>query len=363
MPFTLPPLKELLELATLALVLAGLTTWAHLWFWVRRLSLRLDYSLSEELATEDGSAIELRRIPLPAGTAPSSLPPVLLVHGISANHRNQDLHPRYSMARHLAGIGRDVWLVTLRSGRQTRWRERKLLSFEAMARHDLPLAVAEILRRTGAKQLDFIGFSMGGMLLYAALGRSLPEASLRRVALIGSPGFIATKYVPRVAGWVPMGLIPRVPLRFGARLIAFLSEWFTTPFHRMVTNPLNIAGGLTRVALVDLIQDIPGRLLADFIGWSSSDGVIRVGGVAVLDGLERITIPAFFAAGAADEVAPVPTVRHAFEQWGKATPGLEKRFVVLGCAYGSTQDYGHGDLCFGVRVGEELFGPVAAFLG
>ena len=53
-----------------------------------------------------------------------------------------------------------------------------------MAEHDLPTAVAAILERTDAPQVDYVGFSMGGMLLYASLGHTLPAAQVRRVAIM-----------------------------------------------------------------------------------------------------------------------------------------------------------------------------------
>jgi hypothetical protein len=48
-----------------------------------------------------------------------------MVHGLSANHRNNDLIPDHSIARHLRAHGRDVWLLTLRSGHPMKtWRAR-----------------------------------------------------------------------------------------------------------------------------------------------------------------------------------------------------------------------------------------------
>ena len=115
------------------LVIAFAAVWGHLRFWVARLSLPLPYAVEEVLQTQDGARIELRRVPRPGdGATRSGLPPVLLVHGLAANHRNQDLHPDCSLARHLAASGRDVWLLTLRSGRALRWAERKQARFAAM---------------------------------------------------------------------------------------------------------------------------------------------------------------------------------------------------------------------------------------
>ena len=46
--------------------------------------------------------------------------PVLCVHGIGIDHRNNDMVPQVSIARHLREAGHDVWLLRLRSGGTTR---------------------------------------------------------------------------------------------------------------------------------------------------------------------------------------------------------------------------------------------------
>ncbi len=192
--------------ATIVLVL-GLTL-AHVRFWVARLGMPLEYSLHEQLRCGDGAIVELRRVPIPDGVPRAPLPPVLLVHGLAANHRNQDLHPDYSLARHLAGLGRDVWLPTLRCGLPLPWPGHRI-RFEAMARNDLPLVIDEVLARTGARQIDYVGFSMGGMLLYAVLDATVPRARFRRVVTVGSPAEVRPRLpVPRALRHVPWWLVP-----------------------------------------------------------------------------------------------------------------------------------------------------------
>lgn len=356
---------EWLAFSALLFAIVIVATWAHLHFWVARLSLDVPYSIVERLACADGGFVELRRVPIPEGVPRAALPPVVLVHGLAANHRNQDMHPDYSLARHLAALGRDVWLPTLRSGQPHLPRAlRRQCSFEAIAKNDVPRAIDEVLLRTGAETIDYVGFSMGGMLLYAVLDRVVPRARFRRVVTVGSPGevkpLIPTSSLLR---HVPRWMVPAIPFRLGARLIAFVAESFTTPFHKWVLNPKNVAKGVTQLALVDCIEDIPAALIYDFMRWSSTDGVVRVGDDAVLPHLAQMDLPALFVAGSADHLAPPAAVRHAFDVWGRAHPSVPKRFVVLGRDYGSEQDYGHGDLALGAYVGVELFAPIARFLG
>ena len=350
--------------ALAALCAFFLLAWAHLRYWVRRLTLALPYVTSEVLATADGARIELRRVPIPGDVEIAALPPVFLVHGLGANYRNQDLHPDFSLARHLASLGRDVWLLNLRSG-LGRWTraEAARVRFAAMVHHDVPLGIATVLARTGAEVVDYVGFSMGGMLLYAALCRTVPEAQVRRAVLVGSPGRIsAPALLLPLLRRVPRWLVPASRYKRMAHGLAFASEWIGSPFHRMLYNSTNVSVGLTRAALVNMIEDIPASLNADFLEWAVSGGDIRVDGARVLDGLARVRVPALFFAGNADQMAPPASVKSAFEAWGCEREGVVKQMLVMGKDFGFRADYGHGDLAMGTHAAEELFGPIARFL-
>ena len=346
----------------LVLSLVALATWAHLRYWTRRLLVTMPYASTEELVTPDGATIVLRRIGLPTAPLAPERAPVLLVHGLGANHRNNDLDPEFSLARHLQARGHDVWLLTLRSGRPTRGAARRAVRFESMVLHDLPVAIAAVRERTGAASIDYLGFSMGGMLLYGALGRAVPEAWLRRVVVCGSPGIVGVaRPLRRWLRRLPRALVPGAPLRLAARLFAFASEWFRTPFHGVTVNPRNVPPGLTRSALVNLVEDIPAALNADFAAFSAV-GEARVGGVSTLAGLATVTVPALFIAGSVDNLAPVRSVRRAFDAWAAERPETPKRFVPFGRAYGHAEDYGHGDLAFGKHVATEIFPVIEGFL-
>jgi polyhydroxyalkanoate synthase subunit PhaC len=351
-----------------AIVLGGVALlasgWLHLWYWTRRLRLTLDYELQERLTTSDGAWIELRRIPREPGRGKSSaLPPVVLVHGVASNHRNQDADPDTSLARFLGRLGRDVWLVTLRSGLDVPRAVRNVVTFAAMARHDLPLAIAQVQQRSGHKQVDFVGFSMGGMLLYAALGRWVPSEWIRRAVMIGAPGRIeAPLKVPAWLGRIPVRWVPKLPLRTPGILFAFLSETVDTRLSRVLLNPSNLKPGMIRFALGNCVCDVAGPLHGDFLRWASGDGVLRVDGERVLDRLGDVRIPALFVAGAEDRIAPVQTVRDGYEAWAAGRASTPKRMLVLGREFGAQQDYGHGDLALGAQVRDDLFEPVGDFL-
>jgi polyhydroxyalkanoate synthase len=292
----------------------------HLAFWSKRLSVQLTYAFEEEIALPDGGTIMLRRL---REGVQSDEPPILLVHGIAVNHRNNDAFPDHSFARFLAEHGRDVWLLTMRSGRTSFVpvkRERK--AFKAMRDHDLPHAVQVVLARTGAKQLDLSCYSMGGMVLYAALGRTLDPTLLRRVLVFASPGQVRPLGVLTWARHLPRALTPAVPMRLFMRSIAFAHAVLPEAPLGLFYNPRNVPPRYARACMMDLFEDIPGALGADFVRWSADQGRVCVDGKPILDGLASASVPVCFFAGTGDWLAPARLVRAAHDAWGRDVPDL-----------------------------------------
>lgn len=349
-------------IASIVALAALVVAWAHHAFWSWRLAVVAEYSELHRIETPDGSAIELRRLRPPPTP---ELPPVLLVHGLATSHRNHDLDPDYSLARHLERAGRDVWLVTLRSGRSDlRRSEARRIRFEAMVRHDIPLAIEEILERTRAERVDYVGFSMGGMLLYSAIERTVPQDRFRRIVIIGSPGRVDPPWkFLRAFRRLPRALVPGLWLGLGARMYAFMADWFPTPVHTAIYNPRNVDRGAVPRAMVNAISDIPGELQRDFAEWALGDGTIVIGGEPVLDRLEGVAVPVLFFAGEGDRIAPPDAVREAYERWGRALGSPDKTFRLLGRSSGYPENYGHGDMVVGRHVREHIFEPLEAFLG
>jgi len=345
-----------------AVALAAVATALHVRWWRWRLARPVAYDEVHRVATDDGCAFELRRLRPPAASAD---PPIILVHGVAINHRSFDPDVHHSLARTLRGRGRDVWLVTLRSGRSDlSAAEAGRVRFAAMAAHDLPQAVAQVRARAGAAQVDFVGFSMGGMLLYASLGRAVDPLHVRRAVIIGSPGRVGG-HLPGL-GWVrhlPPALVPGVPFRPLAALAAFASEWFETAIHRITMHLPNARAGYVRHSAAEAVQSVPAPLLVDLARWAYSDGVPRLDdGKDILAGLATIDVPALFIGGSVDRLCPPRALQVAYQAWGCNLGHTLKRLYPVGRAHGHACDYGHADLLIGARSETEVFAPVAEFL-
>ena len=254
-----------------------------------------------------------------------------------------------------------MWLLTLRSG--LGWNSKQdaeRVRLGRMARHDLPQAIDEILRLSEENKLDCLGFSMGGMLLYAALGQSVPQSKINKAVIIGSPILIAPATpLMRWASLLPRFAFPHFRLRWLSVAVAFVVGVWRSPLHKVVCNPDNIEPYVMQRALGNLVADIPAQLNSEFLDIALSDSrELIVDGQNALGNLRGLEVPVLFIAGSADRVAPARSIRPAFEAWGQDTD-CKKQWLLLG---GRNADYGHGDLAIGKDAPQDIYEPIARFL-
>lgn len=334
-----------------------LLMWAHLAYWRRKLSTEVPYDEMHKVMLPSGSFCELRRLKAPG---PTELPPVLMVHGIAINHRNLDPRTDVSLARAVRDAGHDVWLLTLRSGR---WdltaAEKRKLDFAALSHEDIPAGVEFVLKATGHKHLDYLGFSMGGMLAYASLGVTVPLNVFRRVVIMGSPGFVGA-LLPgtKAAAWLGHYWKPTVPGRLLNGLFAFVAEIAQSPIQHVFLNPHNSQKGLLHAFMIDATADIPGPLAMNMVHWAAKDGKVMLGDVPVLEGLKNVHLPVLFVVGGADKLGTPKALRAAYEAWGGP-----KKWIMLSKEEGYSANYGHMDMVTAPKAPEEVFAPIIQFLG
>lgn len=309
--------------------------------------------------TEDGATIALHH-------HAAAGPPVLLVHGISSNHRFWDLDREHSFAEWLADRGYDVWLLDLRGhgdaevdrrGRPQRagWH------VDDYARYDVPAAVERIRKVTGHDEIAYVGHSMGGMVgaMYLAMGGE----HLSSITLVGSPATF-TKGVP-MSGLAQLGFdvggatqwwvdTPKV-----AATAADLSRRrIRVPLQEKLYNPANFTPNTVHDMLRAIVSPTSrgemrhfARMLRDqrLESWDRT--------VDYRSQLVDVTVPAFVLVGAGDQVAAPAWV----EAWEGAFGGPVEVFLA-GTASGLDADYGHLDFGLGERAATEIFPRIEAWL-
>lgn len=337
----------------------------HTAYWVHRLTAERPYDEVHFARTDDGWRLALHRY---RGPFDEHRPPIILCHGIAANRYNLDLDDEHSLARYLHQQGRDVWLLELRgrgwSDRPCRARHRRAgWSIDDLVRRDVPAAIACVREATGAAQVDWVGFSLGGIVQLAHLGCGAPASvsGVRRLVTIGSALPLTER--PQLGVF---GFIARIaPFRVvhtakPARLFAFVGPALMPLGGQFVgvrgsTAPLQL-----RRAMACIVSNISRGVLWQFDRWFAGKGVTSRDGVDDYGaGLAAIQAPTLLVAGVGDRLASPRAVQRVFERLTCAP----KDVAIFGREHGHAADYGHIDLAFGRHAPAEVYPRVASWLG
>ena len=331
--------------------------------------------VSHVALTEDGWRLQLDRY---AGRGC----PVLICHGIATRSQNMDVHGEHSIARALHGRGHDVWLLNLRGCGRSRPNSESIapICLDAFVRQDAPAAIAPVMRETGAAHVDWIGFSMGGIVGTAALGEPCGQ-HLRTMTLIGAPLRGASS--PSLGPLMRLGLAlftrrGAVPLRSLSRLGARLPRWLVWPFLRPIVNLQNVSWRPTRLVMDQTVEDIPIALLKQMNSWHRSSDHHAASQDGQVDYVTRLAdapaIPMLSISGTGDVLGPLvataPALRHhrgprEVRVIGQGAQSHIDRWApeeAVSTAREHTHRWGHLDLLLSSDAPTEVFTPIGDFL-
>ncbi len=315
---------------------------------------------AEEIAyttTEDGYELGFSHYDNPGK------PPVVLVHGISCNHRFYDLEPEQSLALSLWDAGFDVWNLDLRGhglslkGKKGRQRPS---SVDVYGEQDLPAAFAYVQQRTGAEKLHYVGHSMGGMVLAIYLATH-PEPPLASAVVLASPLDLRDPD-PLIGAvlhntWVGT-ILPSLPTPFGAKLVGRLGTKSPLQIDQLLYNPELMERGVQQRSMRQIVAPV-------WRGESRQFGLAKDGDFRSADGtdiyrerLSEIKVPMLFIAGRADRIVHPDRVLAYYEAVGSA----DKEWIVASRANGFAGDYGHLDYALATAAKTEIFPRVIEWL-
>lgn len=312
--------------------------------------------------TADGWNLALVRY-RPAGRPAGR--PVLLCHGITSTGRHMDLDAQHSLARFLAARGRDAWTLTLRDAGESdradpsKGRHRDY-TVDTYAGFDLPAAVAAVRDAAGAPSIDYVGHSLGGIVLYAYLARG--GDGVGAAATLGTPArFRFSGRGERIAKLllVPLAaMMSHLPLEPLAHSVMPLHGELDSAVERIFYNADNVSPATWKRLIAVGTGQGSSALLGQMQRWIEED-VFRSadGSVDYAAGMARIRIPVMVVAGKVDHLVPVAAAKAGYERLGGP-----RAFFIAGVENGLAADYGHMDLVIGDRAAMEVWTRVAEFL-
>jgi pimeloyl-ACP methyl ester carboxylesterase len=335
---------------------AVLATWAHYRFWSWRFRVRPEEDELVRAETRDGWSLALARR-RPRGT-PHPVP-VLLVHGIAANHLCLDF-PRdgLSLPAFLAEAGFDCFSLDLRGhgrSRPLRADVSRRWDVDTYATEDLQAALDAIRRETGSPRAFYIGHSQGALI--GMIGCQTLADRLAGLVAIAGPIHFGSGSVALQIVLFGLGLTGKLN-RFFARSLSPFSGVFHPPVSQVVINTHNVAPPIYRRVLVNVVENINAGVLKQFGAWIKDDAFrSRDNAVDYRAGLARCRQPALFVGAALDQLAPPDVVAASFDLWGG-----EKELFIAGFDSGCACDYGHTDLLLGRSAPSEVFPRIRDWL-
>jgi lysosomal acid lipase/cholesteryl ester hydrolase len=188
---------------------------------------RWDYPVElYNVTTEDGYILKLLRIPhgRQNNETKNPRPVVYMQHGLESSCMDWIINlPTESAAYIYADQGFDVWMGNFRGNYYStehikytlKDREYWRFSWDEMAHYDLPALIHKTLEVTGAKQVYYMGHSMGTTTIMAKLAHD--------------PGF--GKYIKKIYALAPVGTVNHLKgaswlLSLAAKLIEDVTDFF-----------------------------------------------------------------------------------------------------------------------------------------
>lgn len=290
--------------------------------------------------------------------------PVILVHGLGTNRFDLDFpEPRLSLARYLNRRGYDCWLIEFRGTGKSRKNGflRNCLSklktdwdFDDYIFKDLPVLVGHILKKTRKERLHWVGHSLGGTVIYAAI-ETLGNRVCASAVTLGSamsasakPGFV--KLLLKTDPLVKR--LPCLPAKHFARLGAPLGRWIVPLEDNFYYAIDNVDMKTMDIGMRNAVEDLSVKLFLQLHDWYKNNHFrSRDGTYSYRDNLRKIKAPFLICAGSVDGMTPYPDVHFAFRE----ISSKDKKFQVFGRDHGCRTEYGHVDLILGKNAPREVF--------
>lgn len=307
--------------------------------------------------------------------------PVVLCHGFNHNDRFWYVDRKYSLAYYLYEKGYDVWLMSLRgSGESTKPGLAELRSLsrfdllkipQTLARaslslnkfnwniddhidKDVPAALELITKETGHEEVNWVGHSLGGMIVYAYIeggGRGIKNlVAIASPMIIPQPPDDLLAIIRDQRGAVYLSML--INTTVASQLQVVSAGLMKSSFDLLFYNPDNMKKDVMLKVYHEVVEDIaPGaidqlRVMIAEGNFLSSDRKINYSA-----NLSSVTIPVLCLGGLYDNLAPPMSIYFAYHN----ISSKDKSIRIFSLANGYSANYGHNDLVLGKRAPYEVY--------
>ncbi len=326
--------------------------------------------------TTDGWRLGVRHY-RPAQPDPGKLP-VILCHGLGLNATFWTITDNHLPAQ-LCARGYDVYVFDIRGSgengrpgkddrlnqvlRQTPFREHGESSWtvDDLVRYDVPAILEYVIRDSGQSRVNWVGHSLGGMMIFPFLELSPGPERIANFVGMGST-IIQARTPQRSMFYANVGIHSLLRVASAGRLGRPLT-YFRMP-------GMGTIDGFYYTA-----ENVDRRTISRFYGYTLEDPgpgalrqfapYLRTGHLLSADRrvdysarLGEVAVPTLMVAGASDLISDVPSTRMTFEAIGSR----DKTLCVFSKANGHVADYGHCDLAWSRYAPREVFPVVIDWL-
>lgn len=329
--------------------------------------------------TEDGWQLALYHYPAKGLIKRET--PVILCHGMALNNLFWNLAPDVNFSGYLAQRGFDVWTLDLRgvgrSKRINRFGEFKSADVKEekkkdpgfwcvddFAKYDIPAVLKFVTEKTGKKSVNWVGHSMGGMVMYAYLETAADLTQVKNFVALGSPVVLPTPandilrdmdgLQKAIDGSIDIGLKNLRGTAFLAPVTSALNPLDTLYFNRQNVDWDNVQRMYARS-----LEDIPrgvSRQMRELIETGEFKSLDKKMNYA--RSLDKIQLPILLVAAKGDALGSEFAVMSAY----KGVASKDKTYRLFGVENKYKTNYGHCDMIFGETAPKEVYPYVASWL-
>ena len=292
--------------------------------------------------------------------------PVVLSHGFFLNSLFLNLSEdhNHSLAGYLAEAGFDVWNLSFRgSGRSLNpLRDGpKSWNLDDMIDKDIPAVVGYIQKAAARPKVDWIGYEMGGLLLYGFLEKK-GAASIGAGVTIAAPvTFNDPEQEPmkKLVALEERPALKRFFLYLNGPVLGRLLISMVPKIGGLFYNRDNIEDETLQKLLGEGLTEInPGVLDQLLLMIRRGEFVASRGNFSYRRHLARIRAPLLLVGGESDALAPPGAIRAVYREIGSK----ERTLRIFGPRSKDSAAYGHLDLILGKRSAQEVFPVIERWL-